>query len=149
MALVKGPRGAGLVDIVSGSFGAGHDAAAREIAGRFEERGYLTRTWDVVDLFPLGVGRLLRAAYLQAHLSVNRGPDSCRAVVEKLGGFTAGSVTGAEAERIKAHLHGCPSCRATQDELRDVCSSLRAHAGASLEMRFLPPAIRECLNRGA
>ena len=71
----------------------------------------------------------LRAAYLQAHLSVNRGPDSCRSVVEKLGGFTAGSVTGAEAERIKAHLHGCPSCRATQDELRDVCSSLRAHAG--------------------
>ncbi len=71
----------------------------------------------------------LRAAYLQAHLSVSRGPDSCRAVVEKLGGFTAGSVTGAEAERIKAHLHGCSSCRATQDELRDVCSSLRAHAG--------------------
>lgn len=71
----------------------------------------------------------LRAAYLQAHLSVNRGPDSCRAVVEKLGGFTAGSVTGAEAERIKAHLLGCPSCRATHDELRDVCSSLRAHAG--------------------
>ncbi|MEU4251669.1 sigma-70 family RNA polymerase sigma factor [Amycolatopsis sp. NPDC026612] len=74
----------------------------------------------------------LRAAYLQAHLSVNRGPDSCRAVVEKLGGFTAGSVTGAEAERIKAHLLGCPSCRATQDELRDVCSSLRAHAGVLL-----------------
>ncbi|SFW51975.1 sigma-70 family RNA polymerase sigma factor [Amycolatopsis australiensis] len=74
----------------------------------------------------------LRAAYLQAHLSVNRGPDSCRAVVEKLGGFTAGSVTGAEAERIKAHLHGCASCRATQDELRDVCSSLRAHAGVLL-----------------
>ncbi|MFC4085027.1 sigma-70 family RNA polymerase sigma factor [Amycolatopsis samaneae] len=71
----------------------------------------------------------LRAAYLQAHLSVNRGPDSCRAVVEKLGGFTAGSVTGAEAQRIKAHLLGCPSCRATQDELLDVCSSLRAHAG--------------------
>ena len=65
MVLEKGSRGAGLVDIVSGSFGAGHDAAAREIAGRFEERGYLTRTWDVVDLFPLRVGRLLRAAYLQ------------------------------------------------------------------------------------
>jgi hypothetical protein len=27
--------------------------------------------------------------------------------------------------------------------------ALRAHAGASLEMRFLPPAIRECLDRGA
>lgn len=70
----------------------------------------------------------LRAAYLQAHLSVNRGPGTCRSVVEKMGGFTAGSVTGAEAERIKAHLLGCASCRATQDELRDVCSSLRAHA---------------------
>lgn len=70
----------------------------------------------------------LRAAYLQAHLSVNRGPETCRAVVEKLGGFTVGSVTGAEAERIKAHLLGCASCRATQDELRDVCSTLRAHA---------------------
>ena len=29
------------------------------------ERGHLTRTWDVVDLFPLGLGRLLRTAYLQ------------------------------------------------------------------------------------
>ncbi|HVN37653.1 MAG TPA: hypothetical protein VMW19_05685 [Myxococcota bacterium] len=27
--------------------------------------------------------------------------------------------------------------------------ALREHAGESLEMRFLPPAIRECLNRGA
>ena len=53
------------VDIVSGSFGAGHDAAAREIADRLEARGYTTRTWDVVDLFPLGLGRLLRAGYLQ------------------------------------------------------------------------------------
>jgi UDP-N-acetylglucosamine:LPS N-acetylglucosamine transferase len=53
------------VDIVSGSFGAGHDAAARQIATRFEARGYLTRTWDVVDLFPVHLGRVLRAAYLQ------------------------------------------------------------------------------------
>ena len=27
--------------------------------------------------------------------------------------------------------------------------ALSAHAGASLAMRFLPPAIRECLDRGA
>lgn len=74
----------------------------------------------------------LRAAYLQAHLSVGRSSDGCRAVVEKLGGFTAGSVIGAEAQRIRAHLVGCSSCRNTQDELRDVCSSLRANAGAVL-----------------
>ncbi|MGC7093098.1 sigma-70 family RNA polymerase sigma factor [Amycolatopsis lurida] len=71
----------------------------------------------------------LRAAYLQAHLSVHRGADGCRAVIEKLGGYTAGSVTGTEARRIQAHLLGCASCRATADELREVCSSLRAHSG--------------------
>src|SRR5207302_1792761 len=70
----------------------------------------------------------------------------CRAVVEKLGGFTAGSVTGAEAERIKAHLLGCTSCRATQDELRDVCSSLRAHAGVLV---LLVPAAATSLGGGA
>jgi RNA polymerase sigma factor (sigma-70 family) len=71
----------------------------------------------------------LRAAYLQAHLAVNRSSAGCRAVVEKLGGYTAGSVTGTEARRIRTHLLGCASCRTTHDELRDVCSSLRAHAG--------------------
>ncbi|WP_116101027.1 sigma-70 family RNA polymerase sigma factor [Amycolatopsis thermalba] len=73
----------------------------------------------------------LRAAYLQAHLAMNRISDvSCRGVIEKLGGYTAGSVTGAEARRIRGHLLGCASCRAMHAELRDVCSSLRAHAGA-------------------
>lgn len=55
----------GLVDIVSGSFGAGHDAAAREIALRLETRGYTTRTWDIVDLMPGPLGRTLRAGYLR------------------------------------------------------------------------------------
>lgn len=71
----------------------------------------------------------LRAAYLQAHLAVNRSADGCRTVVEKLGGYTAGSVTGSEARKVKAHLATCASCSATHDELRQVCSSLRAHAG--------------------
>lgn len=55
----------GLVDIVSGSFGAGHDAAAREIAVSLEARGYTTRTWDIVDLMPGHLGRILRAGYLR------------------------------------------------------------------------------------
>ncbi|OZM70054.1 RNA polymerase subunit sigma [Amycolatopsis antarctica] len=79
----------------------------------------------------------LRAAYLQAHLKVSRSSVACRGVVEKMGGYTAGSVTGAEARRIQSHLVGCQSCRSTHDELRDVCSSLRAHAGAIV---FLVPA---------
>ncbi|TQJ04040.1 RNA polymerase sigma factor (sigma-70 family) [Amycolatopsis cihanbeyliensis] len=71
----------------------------------------------------------LRAAYLQAHLAVHRSSDGCRTVMEKLGGYTAGSVTGAEARKVRAHLIVCSSCRSTHAELRDVCSSLRAHAG--------------------
>jgi RNA polymerase sigma factor (sigma-70 family) len=80
----------------------------------------------------------LRAAYLQAHLAVNRISDvGCRGVIEKLGGYTAGSVTGSEARRIRAHLLSCASCRAMHAELREVCSSLRAHAGV---LAMLVPA---------
>ncbi|WP_051757358.1 sigma-70 family RNA polymerase sigma factor [Prauserella rugosa] len=71
----------------------------------------------------------LRAAYLQAHLSTGRSANGCRTIVEKLGGYTAGSVTGAEARKVRAHLSSCASCRATHDELMDVCSTLRSHAG--------------------
>jgi processive 1,2-diacylglycerol beta-glucosyltransferase len=57
-------RDAGLVDIVSGSFGAGHDAAARAIADQLRRRGYQTRISDIVDLMPGPLGRTLRAAFL-------------------------------------------------------------------------------------
>jgi UDP-N-acetylglucosamine:LPS N-acetylglucosamine transferase len=70
-----------LVDVVSGSFGAGHDAAAREIADRFEARGHTVRTWDVVDLFPLGLGRLLRASYVQ---QLRRAPGTWGTVLRGL-----------------------------------------------------------------
>ena len=53
------------VHVVSGSFGAGHDAAAREIAIRLTDQGHLVQMWDVVDLFPFGIGRALRSAYLK------------------------------------------------------------------------------------
>ena len=80
----------------------------------------------------------LRAAYLQAHLAMNRISDvGCRGVIEKLGGYTAGSVTGSEAARIRTHLRGCVSCRSMHAELTDVCSSLRAHAGV---LAMLVPA---------
>lgn len=71
----------------------------------------------------------LRAAYLQAHLATHNSELCCRPVLDKLGGYTAGSVTGAEARKISEHLGTCAQCRATHDELRDVCYSLRAHSG--------------------
>jgi len=52
------------VDIVSGSFGAGHDVAAEAIAHQLQARGCATRTWDVVDLMPGHLGRVLRSGYL-------------------------------------------------------------------------------------
>lgn len=58
-------RGPAEVHVVSGSFGAGHDAAAREIAIRLTEQGHLVHLWDIVDLFPARIGRLLRSAYLK------------------------------------------------------------------------------------
>ena len=69
------------VHVVSGSFGAGHDAAAREIAIRLTAEGHLVRVWDVVDFFPARLGRLLRAAYLkQLELS----PSSWGALLRRL-----------------------------------------------------------------
>jgi processive 1,2-diacylglycerol beta-glucosyltransferase len=51
------------VAIVSGSYGAGHDAAAAEIAQRLTGAGADVTTHDVVTLLPLSLGRLLRSAY--------------------------------------------------------------------------------------
>jgi RNA polymerase sigma factor (sigma-70 family) len=78
----------------------------------------------------------LQAAYLQAHLAPTGGATGCRSVVDKLGAFTAGQVTGAEAGRIREHLTGCPTCQALYAELLDVCAGLRRYAGA-----LTPPAL--------
>jgi UDP-N-acetylglucosamine:LPS N-acetylglucosamine transferase len=80
----------GLVDIVSGSFGAGHDAAASAIADRLQARGFRTRTWDVVDLMPGRLGRAVRSGYLR---QVQSAPASWRWLlhaVERREGVAAG-----------------------------------------------------------
>jgi UDP-N-acetylglucosamine:LPS N-acetylglucosamine transferase len=61
------------VVIVSGSYGAGHDSAAREIGRRLEAAGCVVAHHDIVRLLPAGIGRLLRAAYF-AQLRLR--PDS-------------------------------------------------------------------------
>jgi UDP-N-acetylglucosamine:LPS N-acetylglucosamine transferase len=58
------------VDVVSGSFGTGHDVAAEAIADQLHARGHATRTWDVVDLMPGHLGRMLRSGYLTQIQSV-------------------------------------------------------------------------------
>ena len=55
--------GASRVAIVSGSYGAGHDAAAREIAAGLTAAGARVTTYDVVELLPAHLGPLLKRAY--------------------------------------------------------------------------------------
>ena len=61
-ALLPQPEGR-RVAIVSGSYGAGHDAAATEIARHLEGVGCEISTYDVARLLPVGVGQLLKRAY--------------------------------------------------------------------------------------
>jgi UDP-N-acetylglucosamine:LPS N-acetylglucosamine transferase len=49
--------------IVSGSFGAGHDRAADQLAARLGAAGLHTGRADFVELLPAGLGRMLRCAY--------------------------------------------------------------------------------------
>ena len=55
----------GRVVIISGSFGAGHDAAAKAIAARLTEAGYTAEITDIVKLMSRPLGRSLQAAYLK------------------------------------------------------------------------------------
>jgi processive 1,2-diacylglycerol beta-glucosyltransferase len=55
----------GRVVIISGSFGAGHDAAANAIAERLTCAGYTAEIWDIVKLMSRPLGRSLQAAYLK------------------------------------------------------------------------------------
>ena len=58
-------RTRGRVVIISGSFGAGHDAAAKAIAARLVAAGYTAEITDIVKLMSKPLGRSLQAAYLQ------------------------------------------------------------------------------------
>jgi processive 1,2-diacylglycerol beta-glucosyltransferase len=62
----------GRVAIVSGSYGAGHDAAAGELSCRLHEAGYEVDTYDVAHLLPAGIGEVLKRSYY-AQLRVSPG----------------------------------------------------------------------------
>jgi processive 1,2-diacylglycerol beta-glucosyltransferase len=56
---IRPPR----VVIIYASAGAGHDGASRELARRLRDRGLCADCLDLADLFPWGLGRLLRGTY--------------------------------------------------------------------------------------
>lgn len=83
--------------VVTGSYGAGHDAAAREISLRLRAAGVDTATVDVVDMFPAGLGAAFRRLYF-AQLDV--APGSWAWVLGLLGcRGGAGGVLAAQVRR--------------------------------------------------
>ncbi len=55
--------GRGSVSIVTGSYGAGHDAAARELARHLRDGGCAVSVHDIADLLPFRLGPMLRSTY--------------------------------------------------------------------------------------
>jgi UDP-N-acetylglucosamine:LPS N-acetylglucosamine transferase len=51
------------VVIISASAGAGHEGASRELANRLRSRGFEVDCRDLADIFPYGLGKLLRGTY--------------------------------------------------------------------------------------
>lgn len=93
----------GLVQVITGSYGAGHDAAAHQLAARLTQHRYRVEVLDVVDMFPLGLGRLLRAAYFRQLRAV---PGTWTWLLRRLDGegLLRSVVTSALATAVSGHL---------------------------------------------
>jgi UDP-N-acetylglucosamine:LPS N-acetylglucosamine transferase len=88
------------VQVVSGSFGAGHDAAARSIASTLAEAGCTSAVRDVVDAYPVGLGRLVRRAYLA---QLRHAPSTWGALLARLDEPGALSRISRRAITLAAH----------------------------------------------
>ncbi len=69
------------VAVLTGSYGAGHDAAARELATLLRAAGHAVEVHDIVDLLPWRLGRVLRTAY---YAQLRRHPSSWGATLQLL-----------------------------------------------------------------
>ncbi|MFX4287548.1 MGDG synthase family glycosyltransferase [Janibacter sp. G349] len=92
------------VVVVTGTYGAGHNCAAREISRVLTERGCRVNVLDVVDLLPWRLGPALRAAYYAQLRTV---PGSWGTTLDLLG-------PGTIAQRAATGLLGLLSGRLLQ-----------------------------------
>lgn len=76
------PTTAPSVLVVSASIGAGHDGAAMEIGRQASAAGCSVERVDFLDLFPLGIGHLLRASY---RLQLRAAPATWGWLLSRLG----------------------------------------------------------------
>ncbi len=97
------------VAVVTGSYGAGHDSAARELARVLSAAGCDVEVHDVVPLLPWRLGPALRAAY---YAQVRHHPASWGTTLRLLEPGRrlhrlATSLLGVAADRVVAATHGC------------------------------------------
>ena len=79
--LLRRPVVGARVVVVTGSYGAGHDAAAREIADRFTRAGADVEVHDIVELLPFRLGKAMRAVYLS---QIKKCPESWESTLHQL-----------------------------------------------------------------
>ena len=53
----------GRIQVITASIGAGHDGAARELVARLTQRGFPVDCTDLLTVFPLRLGRVVRGTY--------------------------------------------------------------------------------------
>lgn len=109
--------------IVSGSYGAGHDSAAREIAARLHPCGWEVDALDIADLYPLGLGHVMKRAYF-AQLDV--APWSWGLILRTLDqrhGRTSPTPTGRAASFLTGRLATSRVARAIDPRTEFVVST--------------------------
>ena len=92
------------VAIVTGSYGAGHNSAAREIARVLSTAGCEVETHDIVTLLPWRLGPLLRSAY---YVQLRRQPASWGTTLQLL-------EPGRRAHRVVTRLLGPATARVVE-----------------------------------
>ncbi|MET1019940.1 MAG: sigma-70 family RNA polymerase sigma factor, partial [Microterricola sp.] len=66
----------------------------------------------------------LRQAWIGAHLNAVSADEECRWSIERLGGYTRGSLSQRDTTRLEKHLDDCAKCTIAASEARDVGSRL-------------------------
>ncbi|MGX5657907.1 zf-HC2 domain-containing protein, partial [Geodermatophilus nigrescens] len=68
--------------------------------------------------------------------------DEHRELREQLGAYALGHLTGAERDRVRAHLDGCADCRAELADIAPLAARLAAVDPRALDETPAPPPER-------
>ncbi len=140
--------------VLTGSYGAGHDSAARELAVRLRARGAAVEVLDIVDLLPARLGPALRTAY---YAQLRRIPGSWGTTLElleagrplhravtRLLGLAARSVADAAADHdlvVTTHPFGAQALGHARRTGRLGCLTATYFTDASVHSLWVHPGV--------